>query len=166
MSSRIRRTPIVSLIMTDIYCLLGRVRRSKEFYGREIMMEDGRKFKIFRQINLKTGKSKKDSSPAILIVRFKFARFSQKTNRRLSLIPIPMIVGFPGFRTKVWMADEDTGYWQGLYEFESEDTLEEYKKSFVLGIMNRRAVKDSISYRTIKHSRVSEYLNNRLVKGQ
>ena len=74
-----------------------------------------------------------------------------------------MIAGFSGFRTKIWMVNEATGYWQGLYQWESEETVEEYKKSFVLGIMNKRAENDSISYTTIRNARLSEYVNEKLI---
>ena len=95
------------------------------------------------------------------MIRFRFKSFPQGLNRLLSLIPVPLIGGFPGFRQKIWMVDEDTGDWQGLYEWESAEAVESYRRSFVLGVMNRRAVPSSISSTTIPRTRLADYLRER-----
>ena len=95
------------------------------------------------------------------MIRFRFKSFPQELNRLLSLIPVPLIGGFPGFRQKIWMVDEDTGDWQGLYEWESAEAVESYRRSFVLGVMNRRAVPSSISSTTIPRTRLADYLRER-----
>jgi hypothetical protein len=41
--------------------------------------------------------------------------------------------------------NKENGYWQGMYQWNSEQALEDYKQSFVYRMMNRRAVDDSIS---------------------
>jgi hypothetical protein len=81
----------------------------------------------------------------------------------LSWIPILLIAGFPGFRDKLWMIDWKTDYWQGIYYWESVDAIEKYKKSFVLGIMNKRADDHSISYEIIKNRNINDYLQSILL---
>ena len=137
-----------------------RIRFPKHFYGKTIQMDDGKRFVVFRHAHRK---SKPQDSAAVMVVRFRFAKHSQKTNRRLSLIPIPLIIGFPGFCDKVWMANEEDGYWQGVYQWESEAAIESYKRSFVLGVMNRRAAKDTVTVTTIPNTTVHDYLSRRLV---
>ena len=124
-------------------------------------MEDGLKFKIFRHMKLTT-KNMNDAG-SILIVRFKFARFSHKANIRLSRIPILLIAGFPGFRDKLWMIDQESGYWQGIYQWENEEVIEKYQKSFVLGLMNKRAIKNSLSYNIIPDLNIDEFLQSRMI---
>ena len=158
-------TPFVitgSLAKTIFFFLLWKIHFSKEFLGKTVVMDDGQKFTIFRHMTLNTGKSYSDHSMTVFRVRFKFAKLSHKVNKLTSLIPVFLIVSFPGFRDKIWMINEDTGYWQGIYQWESEDAVEKYKKSFVLGVMNKRAVPNSISYEIIPNTDLSEYVKQRL----
>jgi hypothetical protein len=82
----------------------------------------------------------------------------------LSRIPILLIAGFPGFRDKFWMIDWKTDYWQGIYQWKNLEAIENYKKSFVLGMMNKRAVDDSISYNIIKDRNIDDYLKNSMAE--
>lgn len=121
-------------------------------------MDDGLEFKIFRHMHLES----KDQSEigSIFIVRFKFKKFSHKTNVRMSRIPILLIAGFPGFRDKLWMIDWKTDYWQGIYQWKDVETIENYKKSFVLGIMNKRSINATISYRVINDKNIDDYIQS------
>jgi hypothetical protein len=136
-----------------------RARFLKTFHDKTIKMDDGKRFTVFRHAHRK----RKCQTPAVMVVRFRFAKYSQKTNRRLSLIPIPLIVGFPGFCDKVWMANQEDGYWQGVYQWESESAVESYKRSFVLGVMNRRAAKDTVTMTTIPNTTVADYIGARFL---
>lgn len=121
-------------------------------------MDDGLEFKIFRHMQLES----KDQSEigSIFIVRFKFKKFSHKTNVRMSRIPILLIAGFPGFRDKLWMIDWKTDYWQGIYQWKDVETIENYKKSFVLGIMNKRSINATISYHVINDKNIDDYIQS------
>ena len=55
-----------------------------------------------------------------------------------------MITGFPGFVAKMYAVNPDDGYWQGIYQWKSIKHLEDYKKSFVFRMMNRRAINKTI----------------------
>jgi hypothetical protein len=108
--------------------------------------------------------SNQSENGSIFIVRFKFKKFSHNTNIRLSRIPILLIAGFPGFRDKLWMIDWKSGYWQGMYCWEIVEAIEKYKKSFVLGMMNKRAIDQSISYEIIKDKNIDDYIQSRILK--
>ena len=136
--------------------LFRRARFPKTFKGQTIQMDDGKRFTIFRHAHRKN----QCANPAVLVVRFRFEKYSEKTNRRLSKIPIPLIVGFPGFCDKVWMSCED-GYWQGVYQWESPAAVDSYKRSFVLSIMNRRAAKNTVTMTTIPGKTVHDYILER-----
>lgn len=130
-----------------------RARFLKTFQGQTVQMEDKKRFTVFRHAHRKNN----CTNPAVLVVRFRFAKYSEKANRRLSKIPIPLIVGFPGFCDKVWMSSED-GYWQGVYQWESQAAVESYQRSFVLSVMNRRAARDTVTMTTIPGITVADYL--------
>ena len=158
--NRRRRLPPVCLLVASVLALLGRLRLRDQFVGRMILMENGRRFRVFRHLSRRTNS---DGAPAVLVVRFRFKRFSQGLNRLLSLVPVPLIGGFPGFREKLWMVDEETGDWQGVYEWETAEAVELYRRSFVLGVMNRRADPETISYTMIPQTQLAEYLERRMV---
>ena len=88
-------------------------------------MEDDQEYVIFRHITAST--SIGSETDTIFIVSFKFARLSHKANKIASIIPMLLITGFPGFRTKMYAVNNETGYWQGMYQWKSEQALAEYK---------------------------------------
>ncbi len=124
-------------------------------------------FKIFRLyicVLNQIGYSQAETG-SIFIVRFQFEKFSHNTRHvRLCCKNTDCYYcsGFPGFRDKLWMIDWRSGYWQGIYQWKNAKAIEEYKKSFVLGIMNRRAKAQSISYDIINDSNIDDYLQSRL----
>ena len=124
-------------------------------------MGDGQQFTVFRHMHVRTKKMDFDDSPAVFVVRFKFAKFSYNTNRILSCIPIPFIAGFPGFRDKVWMVIEENGYWQGIYQWDTVRCAEDYRNSFVLSMMNRRAIPETVSYEILPNTSLRDYMNAR-----
>jgi hypothetical protein len=147
---------LTSIMRTIYHGVTGKLIFPKKYIGKPVEMEDGRKFTIFRHMKVK--RKKMDSNGAIFIIRFKFKSSNHKSNIRKSRIPIPMIAGSPGFRDKLWMIDWETGYWQGMYQFDNVAAIEQYKKSFVLGLMNKRADMSTLSYRTLPDTDIEEYL--------
>ncbi len=144
--------------MTDVYqippfllarasglLLSGRVHFPKNRLG-EIVHED-EEFKIFRQVVLDPTGDQPESPGAIFKVCFHFARFSANTNKTLSLIPIPFIIAQPGFRSKTWLIGQETGLFQGLYEWDTVKDAENYWTSFPTNLMKKRAVPSSLTYR-------------------
>lgn len=159
-TSAVRRMPPVCLLVALGYLLRGRVRHRRLSIGQILRMSDGRPYTVFRHVTLDVG----DSPPAdlpVLMVRFRFARGSPAVNRWLSLLPIPFIVGFPGFREKLWLADQETGYWRGVYQWESDAAAAAYQKSFVLSVMTRRAEPGTVCTEVAAHGRLSEYVASR-----
>lgn len=143
MPASIRKSPPVCLWISLVRLIFGRLRLSRSFAGHIIRMEDGEQYSVFRHIH--RFPEKDVAAPITFIVRFKFSRFSHNTNRVISIIPMLLITGFPGFHTKIYGVNLKNGYWQGMYQWESEQALEDYKQSFVYRMMNMRAIDDSIS---------------------
>jgi len=150
-----------SIIRAIYYLLTAKLKFPSNYNNKVVRAEDGKEFTIFRHMCLKPRSRATEGS--IFIVRFKFKKFSHSTNLRLSRIPILLIAGFPGFRDKLWMIDWETDCWQGIYQWENVEAIENYKKSFVLGMMNKRAIDNSISYNIIKDKNIDDYLNSKLI---
>jgi len=153
-------TVLSSIIRAIYYLFISKLHFPSNYNNQILHVDDGTEFRIFRHMHLKS--SSQSETGSIFIVRFQFKKFSHNTNIILSRIPILLIAGFPGFRDKLWMIDWKTDYWQGIYQWENSEAIEKYKKSFVLGMMNKRAIDNSISYEIIKDGSIDDYLQNRM----
>ncbi|UCC80886.1 MAG: YdhR family protein [Candidatus Zixiibacteriota bacterium] len=123
--------------------LSGKVRFPKDLIGHIIKEEED--FKIFRKVIVLDKDLTYKTPGAIFKIKFQFAKSSFDTNRRLSRIPIPFIIAQPGFISKTWLVGLETGAFQGLYEWETRETANNYINSFPLKLMKKRAKSDSIS---------------------
>ncbi|MCW8824706.1 MAG: YdhR family protein [Ignavibacteriaceae bacterium] len=155
-------TALSSIIRAIYYLIISKLQFPSTYTNKIVRTDDGKEFKIFRHMHLKS--SNRSENGSIFIVRFKFKKFSHNSNIRLSRIPILLIAGFPGFRDKFWMIDWKTNYWQGIYQWENLETIDNYKKSFVLGVMNKRAIEHSISYVIIKNRNIDDYIQSRILQ--
>jgi len=162
----IRHNPFICFLITVGNMLRGCIHFLKEYRGKALRMDDGQQFTVFRHMVLDKSAKHPETIPTVFIVRFTFAALSQQANRIASLIPIPLIAGFPGFREKIWMVNEQTGSWQGVYQWESEQAADAYQHSFVLGMMNKRAIPESLSYTILPKTRLSEYMRTHVITGE
>ena len=125
------------------YRLRGRIHFPKDAIG-EIYRGDDDDFVAIRKMVLDPGAGQPENPGAIFTVRFHFARFSSKVNKRLSLLPAPFIAAQSGFRSKTWMLGRETHMFQGVYEWDTVGDAEAYSDSFPLRMMKRRAVPGSV----------------------
>jgi len=157
-----RYLPPVAIAVASWRLLSGRIRFIPERVGKFLTMEDGEVYSIFREVQVDSSMYVPGESMMVLKVRFKFARFSPMANRRFSLFPIPVIIGMPGFRRKVWTFCEESGYSQGIYQFESMEQAEKYSRSPVMKILEKRSVPGSTTQEFLSGTLIEDYLNNRL----
>lgn len=75
---------------------------------------------------------------------------------------MPFCMGFPGFRTKLWMMDEKTGDSQGIYEWDTAEDAENYAHSTALAFMTNRSLPGSVSYRIFPSDRAALFENGAL----
>jgi len=137
--------PPLLLARTLSLWLSGRIHFSRDRIG-ELVQEDEEEFRIFRQVIVDPTGDQPESPGAIFKVCFRYKKYSANTNRRLSLIPIPFIIAQPGFRSKTWLLEQETGISQGFYEWDTVKDAEDYWNSFPMRLLKKRVVPDSISY--------------------
>jgi hypothetical protein len=141
------QVPPVLLARATALWLRRRVKFPKRQYGDTIQEKED--FIIFRKVTVDPGQDQPAEPKAIFRVYFRFSRFSANVNKTLSLIPIPLIIAQPGFRSKTWMFGKDTDTFQGLYEWDSVEDAERYWDSFPMKLMKRRSVPDTLDYEII-----------------
>lgn len=84
---------------------------------------------------------------ATFMVRFHLAHMSRVANDRFLNLPIPFLMGLPGFRSKYWLYDEETGDYQGRYQWDSVADAERYADSLAVKFMTWRSLPESVSFR-------------------
>ncbi len=162
MSSKIRKSPPICLGLSLIRLLFGRLRILKQYTGTNVKMDDDRHFRIFRHITTYPLEESKTST--VFIIGFKFARLSHKSNKIASIIPMLLITGFPGFDAKMYAVNFENGYWQGMYQWKSKDHLEDYKKSFVFKMMNKRAISESLSSIDLEGRKLIDFIEQNKIQ--
>lgn len=140
------QNPIILLSRTFWLLLSGRIQHPGITAAKSLVVE-GETFVPFRKYCVKPSKKQPELAGAIFQVRFRFKNLSAAANRRLSLIPIPMILAQPGFRSKTWLLGQTSGDFIGYYEFDSVETAEAYWDSLPLKMMRRRAAEGSLTHR-------------------
>lgn len=151
---------LTDIIKSTLNFLSAKLTFPDSYNGKIVKMDDGKTFKVFRYMKLKH--SKDSSNKSVYVVRFKFSKFSHNKNIKLSRIPMFLIAGFPGFRKKIWMIDYKEDYWQGAYEWDNAEAINKYRRSTVLGIMNKRAIAESVTETIVENTTLSDYLKERM----
>ena len=142
---------------------LGRIHFPEENVGASLKMEDGKLFTVLRRLRVE-GKHDNIKDYAVFKVRFKFKSLELDTNKSLSMIPAPFLMGMKGFREKYWTLNEETDYFQGIYQWESKEIAEKYPESFINKLMTKRSAPGTLSYEILPNTELSEYIKRISVK--
>ena len=145
----------LKVLFARLFC--GRVHFSKEYAGKVLSMENGKKFQVIRNFKVDP-KQNPEKTTAIFKVRFKFSGLPLAVNKRLSMIPVPFLMAKPGFRQKIWTVTED-GYFQGLYQWANEEYAEAYPDSLIFKLMTKRSAKGTLSYEVIPDMLLTHYMD-------
>jgi hypothetical protein len=85
--------------------------------------------------------------------------------RSVSLLNTPLFVGFPGFVSKLWMADDEHGYYRGLYEWDDPARAQNYARA-LWRVLQLVSAPGSIHYRVLPGLRRQQVLDDpRLLGG-
>lgn len=139
----------------------GCVHFPEEHYDAELKMEDGKSFHVLRRLKVE-GKNNGTEGNAVFIVRFRFEDLKLEINKNLSMIPAPFLINMEGFREKYWTFNEDTDWFQGIYQWESREAAEKYPDSFIFKLMTKRSAQGTLFYKIIPNNDLSEYIEKLL----
>lgn len=142
----------------------GRVHFPRAHLNQTLTMEDGRTFGVFRRLLVDPAENR-GSDRAVFKVRFQFKNLPPSLNKRLSLIPTPFLIGMKGFQEKYWTYDDDTDFFQGIYQWQTLESAENYPHSFIFRLMTQRAVKGTLAYDILPDTDLVEYIQ-KLSKGR
>jgi hypothetical protein len=135
----------------------GRVHFPGKYIGQNLTMEDGKQYVVFRRLQI-SDKHHTDSDLSVFKVQFRFKNLKPSINKRLSMIPAPFLIGMKGFREKYWTFNEKSGFFQGIYQWESRELAESYPNSFIYKLMTKRSAKGTLSYEIMPKTDLSQYI--------
>jgi hypothetical protein len=136
----------LSLTNTIGYACSGRLHFPRERVGKEYII-DGEKWIIFREAVVEPRKGRPEKPGAIFIPRFHVSGMSFRQNVAFSLLPMCFILGLPGFRSKLWMYNPESGDSAGYYEWDTMEDAENYRRSQAVTFMTKRSVPGSVSFK-------------------
>ncbi|MBN0043648.1 hypothetical protein JS756_05920 [Streptomyces actuosus] len=130
----------------------GRVHLPAGRLGMRLTFADGTSARVYRETCLGSGLAK---DPCTLVVCFRLRRVRGRAHalfRRESLLNTPLFVGFPGFTSKLWLADDELGRYRGVYEWDGPERAEHYARSLwrVLALVSEHG---SIGYAVLPRLR-------------
>ena len=113
--------------------------------GMRLRFADGTSARVFRETTADRGAT---LDPCVLVVTFRLRAVRGRGHaafRRESLLNTPLFVGFPGFVSKLWLADDERGRYRGLYQWDGPRLAENYARS-LWRVLELVSVRGSIHY--------------------
>ena len=152
-------TVMLTIMMTVFYAAYCVIPRSvfhmltgTTWYPQErvntiIKLNDGHQYRVFREIVVNTNPPQENGG--VFRVWF-YATMSPRQTQWLSKITKLFFVGMPGFRGKMWLVNDETGEFGGIYQFDTVDDARHYAYSYAMGLSKRRSRRGmfSIEYYT------------------
>jgi hypothetical protein len=127
----------------------GQLSQPTTHLARPLRFADGTTSYVFRE-TVADGVSTAD--PTVLVVRFSLRMVGTSpwwhaAFRRECVLHTPLFAGFPGFRSKLWLTDLQTGVYRGMYEWDGAGLAADYAETLarLLRIVSvRRSVRHHI----------------------
>src|SRR4249920_4239259 len=97
--------------------------------GMRLRFADGTSARVYRETVVDRGATQ---DPCVLVVGFRLRAVHGRGHtvfRWESLLNTPLFVGFPGFVSKLWLADDERGRYRGLYEWDGPRLAENYARA-------------------------------------
>jgi hypothetical protein len=101
----------------------------RKHVGMLLRFADGSSARVFRE----TVADVTTQEPCVLFVEFRLRVIRGPRGHALfrweSLLNTPLFVGFPGFVSKLWVANDQRGVYRGVYQWDDAERAEHYARS-------------------------------------
>ena len=97
--------------------------------GTRLRFADGTSARVYRETVADRGAT---LDPCVLVVEFRLRvvrGWGHSAFRAESLLNTPLFAGFPGFASKLWLADDERGRYRGVYEWDDPRLAENYARA-------------------------------------
>jgi hypothetical protein len=134
-----------------------RIRQPDGHVGDIVRFADGSSALVYRE-TVHTGESNEEPTALVVCFRLRWIRgIGHDLFRAESLLNTPLFVGFPGFRSKLWLAHDENGVYRGIYDWDGAERAHSYARAlwWILTVVCERA---SIHYVVLPYTTRSELL--------
>lgn len=100
-----------------------------EHVGLRLRFADGSSGRVYRETVAEHGPVRE---PCVLVVEFRLRGvrgWGHAAFRRESLLNTPLFAGFPGFVSKLWLANDEQGRYRGLYQWDGARRASHYARA-------------------------------------
>jgi len=135
-----------------------RLRLPARWVGTRLRFADGTSARVYRETVADRGAT---LDLCVLVVEFRLRAVrgpGHAAFRRESLLNTPLFAGFPGFVSKLWVANDDLGRYRGFYEWDDPLLAEQYARA-LWRILALVSVPESIHYVVLPGLRRDEVLD-------
>jgi hypothetical protein len=110
-----------------------RLTSPKDNLGARLRFADGSSSFVFRETAVTQVGT---SDPTLLVIQFRLAALGSNgplhaAFRRECVLHTPLFAGFPGFRSKLWIDDVETGVYRGVYQWQGGELARHYAARMV-----------------------------------
>jgi hypothetical protein len=122
-----------------------RVHLPSRRVGMRLRFADGTSAPVYRETAVDRCAT---ADPCVLVVEFRLRAVRGRGHaafRRESLLNTPLFAGFPGFVSKLWLADDELGRYRGLYEWDGPRLAEDYARA-LWRVLALASVRGSVHY--------------------
>jgi hypothetical protein len=137
--------PFRSIARTIGFAVSGRLHYPVDRLGQVIADERGKPYAVFREVVVDPAPEQPRFPGAVLTIELKVTNMSPAMNRFYSGLPLPLYMGDPGFRSKVFTIDGQDC--RSIYEWDTEEEARDYVGSIALKTILARAVPGSVSWK-------------------
>jgi hypothetical protein len=106
-----------------------RLHLPARWVGTRLHFADDTSARVYRETVADRGAT---LDPCVLVVEFRLRAVRGRGHaafRVESLLNTPLLAGFPGFVSKLWLADDEHGRYRGLYEWDDPRLAESYARA-------------------------------------
>ncbi len=147
------------VIKTFVLLVGHEISQPTDHLGQVLRFEDDSGGRVYRQT---TRRRAAVDSPVLLVVGFRLRWVRGRGHavfRAESLLNTPLFVGFPGFRSKLWLAHDANGVYRGVYQWNDARLADDYVRAlwWVLALVSAPG---SIQYAVIPGLRLGDVLKD------
>jgi hypothetical protein len=144
---------------TGVLLAQRRIRQPSEHLGERLHFADGSSAPVYRETVVQRHPTE---NPAVLVVEFRLRWVRGRGHvlfRAESILNTPLFVGFPGFVSKLWLANDQNDAYRGVYEWDDPTLAHAYARALwrVLALVS---VPGSIHYVVVPGLHRDELLAN------
>jgi hypothetical protein len=128
--------------------------------GRSIVFADGTRSVVYRETTMR---ARHHDNLVLIVVRFRLhligaSRVAHWLFRVESLLNTLLFAAHPGFETKLWLTDRQTGYYRGVYEWRGHPEAVEYAETLRV-VLRPWVERGSFDYQVVEGVSRADYLN-------